>query len=305
MATAIDFASLLAEERRKARQSGKKRETGTDAAESTNISTSDAGTLRAPPPTTPAPPPPATLYCLPTTRGGMPSFDAATHRLHLPCGRGSVWHVPNFLSPEEELRLMQAVDAQPAEAWVRLRGRQLIPLGGMPKPPPELMAPEELPGWAQAVCDRLVATGVFPPDAPPNHILINEYAPGQGIDAHKDGPLYAPHVAIISLGSQCAFEFVEDGVPRVLAASLLLPPRGLLVFGGAAYEELLHTVPARAADDATSARPGYVRMSADAPAPVSGKEPSASLLPRGRRVSLTVRRVTLPPTSPSADVEQN
>ena len=104
------------------------------------------------------------------------------------------------------------------------------------------------------------------------------------------------------MGSQCAFEFVEDGVPRVLAASLLLPPRGLLVFGGAAYEELLHTVPARAADDATSARPGYVPVSADLP--VSGDEPSASLLvPRGRRVSLTVRRLTLPPRSPSADVE--
>ena len=196
---------------------------------------------------------------------------------------------------------MQTVDAQPAEAWVRLRGRRLIPLGGMPKPPPELMAPEELPSWAQAICDRLVAAGVFPPEAPPNHILINEYAPGQGVDAHKDGPLYAPHVAIISLGSQCAFEFVEDGVPRVLAASLLLPPRGLLVFADAAYEELLHTVPARTADDATSARPGYVQMSADAPA--SGEEPSASLLPRGRRISLTVRRVTLPITAPSAGVD--
>jgi alkylated DNA repair protein alkB family protein 6 len=32
-----------------------------------------------------------------------------------------------------------------------------------------------------------------------NHVLVNEYAPGQGILSHQDGPLYAPAVAILSM----------------------------------------------------------------------------------------------------------
>lgn len=32
-----------------------------------------------------------------------------------------------------------------------------------------------------------------------NHVLVNEYQPGQGIMAHQDGPLYTPAVAILSL----------------------------------------------------------------------------------------------------------
>lgn len=32
-----------------------------------------------------------------------------------------------------------------------------------------------------------------------NHVLINEYRPGEGIMAHQDGPLYTSAVAILSL----------------------------------------------------------------------------------------------------------
>ena len=88
----------------------------------------------------------------------------------------------------------------------------------MPRPLPEGFAPELLPGWVGAVCDALVRSGVFPPDAPPNHVLLNEYQPEQGIDAHRDGPLYAPRVAIVSLGSACSFDFVTDDVARDVRA---------------------------------------------------------------------------------------
>ena len=45
-------------------------------------------------------------------------------------------------------------------------------------------------------------------------MLLNEYQPGQGIDAHRDGPLYAPRVAILSLCSHCAFEFLRNDAAR-------------------------------------------------------------------------------------------
>ena len=144
---------------------------------------------------------------------------------------------------------------------------------------------EPLPNWVQSICDQLVQCGVFPADAPPNHVLLNEYQPGEGIDAHKDGPLYAPHVAILSLSSHATFRFLEDSVSRTPLASLLLPPRGLLVFGGAAYEEHLHSVPASTLDELTHAE--LVRL--DGASPVAADGASAAL--RSRRLSLTVRRV--------------
>ena len=118
------------------------------------------------------------------------------------------------------------------------------------------MEAKPLPPWATTFCSALVECGVFSADAPPNHILLNEYQPGQGLDAHKDGPLYAPRVAILSLGVPASFAF-EDA-DRSVACSLELAPRSLLVFAGRAYNELLHRV-----------------------LPVTA----------GRRLSLTVRRV--------------
>ena len=34
----------------------------------------------------------------------------------------------------------------------------------------------------------------------PNHILLNEYLPGQGIIPHLDGDLFYPTIATVSLG---------------------------------------------------------------------------------------------------------
>ena len=38
------------------------------------------------------------------------------------------------------------------------------------------------------------------PHKTPNHVLINEYEPGQGIMPHEDGAAYHPVVATVSLG---------------------------------------------------------------------------------------------------------
>eukprot|EP00966_Prymnesium_polylepis_P297114 6864626-Prymnesium_polylepis.1 len=106
------------------------------------------------------------------------------------------------------------------------------------------MIGEPLPEWLHSVSDALTQAGVFDAQEPANHVLVNEYMPGQGIDAHRDGPLYRPRVAIVSLGSHCTFQFVTDDVRRQPHTSLLLPRRGLLIFEGNAYERLLHTVTA-------------------------------------------------------------
>jgi len=67
------------------------------------------------------------------------------------------------------------------------------------------------PDWAQSLFDALVAAGIFPADAPPNHIIVNEYTPGIGMSAHKDGPMYAPRVAILTLSAAGSFDFIRHG----------------------------------------------------------------------------------------------
>ncbi|PIO55345.1 hypothetical protein TELCIR_23269, partial [Teladorsagia circumcincta] len=41
--------------------------------------------------------------------------------------------------------------------------------------------------------------GVFP--SPSNHVLVNEYVPGQGIMPHTDGPAFFQLVSNVTMGS--------------------------------------------------------------------------------------------------------
>mmetsp|Transcript_25890 Transcript_25890/g.83648 ORF Transcript_25890/g.83648 Transcript_25890/m.83648 type:complete len:321 (+) Transcript_25890:85-1047(+) len=233
------------------------------------------------------------------------SAGSSRARLHVVDGAPpTVQHVRDWVSVAEEAAMLQAVADGSAGRWTPLRGRRLQNFGGVPHPAPEGMVQEPMPGWVASVLEELVAAGVFPADAPPNHVLLNEYEPGQGIAPHRDGPLYAPTVAILSLGSACAFDFVRNDTERGLLASLLLPPRGLLVFTGAAYHQHLHTVPAVAVDNS---RPGRIRLDLaeegqQPPHEMGGAAGSGALPPpppRGRRVSLTVRRVLCIAGAPS------
>jgi hypothetical protein len=63
---------------------------------------------------------------------------------------------------------------------------------------------------------QLVETGIFSKDAPPNHVLLNEYQPGQGILPHTDGPAYESKTATLSLKSQVLLEFT----PRLASCDI-------------------------------------------------------------------------------------
>lgn len=201
-----------------------------------------------------------------------------------------VWHISEWVSEAEEAALLACADAAPPSAWTHLRGRRLRCLGGVPTQAGIVQEP--LPRWIETLCDALVAARVFVEGAP-NHALVNEYQPGDGIEAHRDGPLYEPTVAILSLGSHCTFDFVANDVGRRQLTSLLLPRRGLLVFSGAAYHEHLHRVRPCAADAPDELT---LRLDADDDDGATPATPPPTL-PRSRRLSLTIRRV-LPPSVP-------
>ncbi|XP_006867398.1 PREDICTED: alpha-ketoglutarate-dependent dioxygenase alkB homolog 6 [Chrysochloris asiatica] len=204
-----------------------------------------------------------------------------------------IYYVPDFISKEEEEYLLRQVSNAPKPKWTQLSGRKLQNWGGLPHP--RGMIPERLPLWLQRCVDKVSDLSLFG-GLPANHVLVNQYLPGEGIMPHEDGPLYFPTISTISLGSHTVLDLYEPWMakdedateqprpPPRPTTSLLLEPRSLLVLRGAAYTRLLHGIAATRVDvlDASSLPPNATAC----PLAQSGAP-----LARGTRVSLTIRRV--------------
>ncbi|KAG0256397.1 Alpha-ketoglutarate-dependent dioxygenase alkB 6 [Actinomortierella ambigua] len=231
----------------------------------------------------------------------------------------SVFYLPDFISIQEEAELLAKVLGAPRPKWVQLKNRRCS-AGGVVSP--KGMVGEPVPSWLTTpLFDRLKQLNVFTANdgSPyaPNHVLINEYLPGQGIMPHLDGPAYFPTVATVSLGSHCILEFFKynkDGDPsqginemgsstkggnkdtavedkekhssdrprRQPDFSLLVQPRSLLVLKDQVYTGYMHGIREITEDDLTDAC--IVNMD---------QQPSGlpTCLERGTRISLTLRKV--------------
>ena len=130
------------------------------------------------------------------------------------------------------------------------------------------------------------------PHKAPNHVLINEYSPGQGIFPHEDGPAYHPVVATVSLGSDIVLDIYakkdhgsgeREAEPRW---RILQEPRSLLVTTGELYRDHLHGIAETEVDEDLSEK-GVANWD------LLGKKEdfSGGVKRRGTRVSLTFRDV--------------
>ncbi len=184
--------------------------------------------------------------------------------------------------------------------WRALPRRRLGNYGGVPHPGGLLE--EALPPWLARLVAKLVARGVFPADAPPNQVLANAYVgPTSGIGLHNDGPLFSPRVAIVSLGTPALLRFVPVAAGAASREhTLLLRPRSLLLFTGAAYTDFRHGIaPGATCVDAETCRnlsqcPGVApgdSISAPGETFCVMTDSSITTANPPARVSLTVRRV--------------
>ena len=122
-----------------------------------------------------------------------------------------------------------------------------------------------LPPWAQALAERL-ARDRLTPDVP-DQLIVNEYQPGQGIAAHVDCvPCFGGTIASLSLGSTCVMDFIH--ATSAEQVPVLLTPGSLVVMTGPSRYGWKHRIAARKSD----------RFGGE-------------IIPRGRRVSLTLRTV--------------
>ncbi|KAH8692858.1 hypothetical protein BGW36DRAFT_303040 [Talaromyces proteolyticus] len=209
----------------------------------------------------------------------------------------SAYYIPDFITEDEESKLLQKINSVPPPRWTQLSHRRLQTWPStLSKSNTLLSAP--LPAWLQdpIIHPRLEALGCFAdsPHQGPNHVLINEYQPGQGIMPHEDGPAYYPLVVTVSIGAPIVLDIYEksgggeesgclDRTPRF---RVLQEPRSLLITTAGLYTQYLHGIEERLRDEELG-REGICNWELLGNAKVY----SAGFYDRKTRISLTYRDV--------------
>ncbi|XP_060524583.1 alpha-ketoglutarate-dependent dioxygenase alkB homolog 6 [Cylas formicarius] len=191
----------------------------------------------------------------------------------------TVYYIPEFLTPAEEDAILKKVYGAPKPKWTCLSNRRLQQYGGAPHE--KGMFPEEIPSWLQFVINKVHGLSAFD-EKKPNHVLVNEYLPGQGIMPHTDGPLFYPIISTVSCGSHTVLEFLENNDNRNKICEVLVEPRSLIVVKNDMYTKHLHCIRERKTDNINSC----VNWKNNTSNSMNNKE-----LARGVRVSLTIRHV--------------
>ncbi len=175
-------------------------------------------------------------------------------------------YVPDFISAEEELALITAIDGQP---WLNDLKRRVQHYGYKYDYKARAVTADSylgaLPDWVRVVSDRLVQKGVF--SKSPEQLIVNEYLPGQGISGHVDCvPCFGDVIASLSLGAGATMQFTKGDERQ----EIYLKPCSLTALSGVARYDWAHAIPARKSDN------------------VDGFK-----VPRERRISLTFRTMIL------------
>jgi alkylated DNA repair protein alkB family protein 6 len=96
--------------------------------------------------------------------------------------------------------------------------------------------------------DKIMKLHVFDQKQRPNHVLVNEYLPGQGIMPHEDGPVFHSIICTINLNSHTILNLwpkLADGSEMVTGSgkvALLLEPKSLVIIKDGAYTNYLHGI---------------------------------------------------------------
>ncbi|KAI8144962.1 hypothetical protein BJV82DRAFT_606914 [Fennellomyces sp. T-0311] len=151
----------------------------------------------------------------------------------------------DFVSPEEEAALIEAVDSN-----------QWCGLGISPNPELKRRTQQyghlfsyryrkvledlgPLPDFSNDIVDRIMEHELMP--NVPNHLLVNEYNLGQGIMPHTDAPaLFGPAILSLSLLSACVMKFTHVETGHTL--DVLLPRLSMVVMTGESRYKYKHSI---------------------------------------------------------------
>jgi alkylated DNA repair dioxygenase AlkB len=175
-------------------------------------------------------------------------------------------YLPAYLAGKEQRCLLELIDAQEWSSDLKRRVQHYgYRYDYTRKTVDHDLYLGPLPGWADALAERLHADGHAPWAL--DQLIVNEYEPGQGIAPHVDCvPCFGDTVVSISLGSPCILAMSRRGTAEKVP--VLLEPGSLLVMAGESRYEWLHGIAPRKTD-----------------------RYNGRTVARGRRVSLTFRSV--------------
>ena len=209
------------------------------------------------------------------------------------CIPPTISYIPNFLSPDNIFchrlsNLLLRGDCRSVN-WVALKHakRRVALLDAQDHP---------LPRWLDVLCDALVYTGVFDQSHRPNHVLVNQYSPGEGILPHTDGPEYFSKTATLSIGGPVLLKFS----PRLSASEIgfktsgaicevLLECGSLITFEGEAYSNYMHGIDECIHEVASPMKCVNLRKCTNSSDGNSGVDVVPQEIHRSDRVSLTFR----------------
>lgn len=191
-----------------------------------------------------------------------------------------VYYVPEFITEAEENAIISRVYDVPKPKWTQLLNRRLQNWGGIPHS--KGMIAETIPEWLQDYLGRINRLNLMDGKVP-NHVLVNEYLPGQGIMPHGDGPLFYPTIATVSCGSHNVINFAEKDSRDGKKYSVLLERRSLLIVQCDMYENYLHGIDNVESDTIDENIANYHQC--------SESYQIGQVIKRGTRISLTIRHV--------------
>lgn len=196
----------------------------------------------------------------------------------------TAYYVSEFITPDEEKYILSHIYAAPKPKWTQLSNRRLQNWGGIPHN--KGMIAEEIPQWLQTYLDKIHKLNLMNGKRP-NHVLVNEYLPEQGILPHLDGSLFYPTITTISVGSHTVLKFSQPASNECASLkpvfSFLLEPRSLLVLQDKLFSYYLHSIE-EVTEDLLDDSIVNLHMCSD-------KYVKGATVARDTRISLTIRHV--------------
>ncbi|KAF4649256.1 Alkylated DNA repair protein alkB 8, partial [Perkinsus olseni] len=205
-------------------------------------------------------------------RGSSTSESVSTTTDELPPG---LTVIPDFITEEEEKRLLAVVDEGEWDETIRRRVQHFghaFNYASLRAEDADLKGEAIMPAYTEELVRRIRANSVDEArDFEPDQLTINEYTPGVGIAFHVDThSAFEGPIVILSIAGGIVLEFRKsEGEKEERALPLWLPRRSLAVMGGESRFGWVHGIAGRKTD-----RVG----------------PDGKLVGRHRRISLTFRQ---------------
>ncbi len=157
-------------------------------------------------------------------------------------------YIPNFLSEDEQIALVDNLERFSEEDWARLEikmmgvvaSRKIICYGANYITKTKRLSPAPpIPDWLKAI--RVRAAQAAQVDCNEfEQVIVSRYPPGAGIGWHSDKNVFGDVVLGVSLLSACRMFFRREGFETY---RLKLEPRSLLIMSGEARWQWQHQIP--------------------------------------------------------------